>query len=1129
MPLRRYEIRNEYALADPQLYNQPPNLKDDPEALLEAVAMSGFVGLLRQLGDLSEFASEIFHDLHEEVMTTSARGHGLMTRLQQLEADVPLVERALLSQTTHSQFLHKGGIDWHTNFRMEQNQITRGDLPRFIMDSYEECRGPPRLFLLDKFDTAGAGACLKRYSDPSFYKSSFETAQIKDQMEKRARKFKMKSSYRRYRETPGSTPASHPKLHELLAEDKTQIQNGAPLHHVKMKRRPSSSSLLNSPTGKSYMEKYLDSVSPLSKLPYNSPLRLEMEPSNSSELIPEIHEVYVSSPVNKSRKREISSAPSPSRQGIVREQSLDDLNVNIIEKGVLKSSESTPDIKSENMPSTLGMAEDFKKLVGDNEDRKADTSSDGYRSDDINEVENFVDAAHTMEPEAETKIDERHKSDINVFMDEKEGEDSNTHEEWQKLEAQCSASMSAGNSYPSDDDNNSLIEGRFSLSYSSPPSNLSRTALANGDAAAEVHSFTDRVVDSGTYTQVLDDRNSEIPSEASTHSSYILDSDTDKKISEDTSQEDLPTKDTEDGATANLSNRGLETPDSVILSTEAQYSETAALPDTSTDDQLVVVKPGCIVVEAENVISLTTENKRAALGLALVGIDCSEVENKPVVLSNGSACDLVEDRTPADWVHFNSFCNKEVAGAPLDFFSRSAKSDTSESASTEEAHSHFTHLGSEAICEVANEDNDTCLDAIGSPSEGTLKLQNECNSNGDLCQDKLETNEFSTERHEAGKGSEVDSTSFTLGSHEPSSSELFDNVDDSLCAARGENLLNLSDDTNDLLTLRLSFRESESKQPPLGHLSNSTEGTMPSGSHSPPESGSHSENGFEDSTDVSEVTHHQPLANAEPVNPCISFPPEDDEKPLQDPQNLNEKTMEPCTNFFTTQPDTATEMIQQDIPTPEAKTLLHLPSQEGENFQQDSLSGVEMEPISNSSKPFRYASPPSEKEAIDHQHLQAAALTREDDIPFVGQLVQPHNSLTTPNDGSEHGLVDLEEEMMDVEDGRPNGIRRTKILRGPRPPDALIEAVASHDKSMLRKVTERALPQLDPKEDERNSLLEQIRNMSFSLKPAAVTRPSVQGPRTNLKLVAILEKANAIRQALAGSDDDEDEDSWSDS
>lgn len=43
------------------------------------------------------------------------------------------------------------GLDWHPNMHMNQSLITQGDLPRFVMDSYEECRGPPRLFLLDKY------------------------------------------------------------------------------------------------------------------------------------------------------------------------------------------------------------------------------------------------------------------------------------------------------------------------------------------------------------------------------------------------------------------------------------------------------------------------------------------------------------------------------------------------------------------------------------------------------------------------------------------------------------------------------------------------------------------------------------------------------------------------------------------------------------------------------------------------------------------------------------------------------------------------------------------------------------------------------------------------------------------
>jgi hypothetical protein len=53
MPLVRYEVRCEYSLANPELYRSAA--RDDPEALLEGVAMAGLVGIVRQLGDLAEY------------------------------------------------------------------------------------------------------------------------------------------------------------------------------------------------------------------------------------------------------------------------------------------------------------------------------------------------------------------------------------------------------------------------------------------------------------------------------------------------------------------------------------------------------------------------------------------------------------------------------------------------------------------------------------------------------------------------------------------------------------------------------------------------------------------------------------------------------------------------------------------------------------------------------------------------------------------------------------------------------------------------------------------------------------------------------------------------------------------
>ncbi|XVE88201.1 hypothetical protein DITRI_Ditri19aG0049800 [Diplodiscus trichospermus] len=199
MPLVRAQVRNEYGLGQPELYKDVN--REDPKAVLDGVAVAGLVGILRQLGDLAEFAAEVFHGLQEQVMSTASRSHKLMIRVQRIEAALPPLEKAVLAQTSHIHFAYTAGSEWHPRIRNEKNHFIYNDLPRFIMDSYEVCRDPPRLHLLDKFDAGGPGSCLKRYSDPTYFKkasgSSIDEDDEKVPREKKTRKSKKRRSSRR--------------------------------------------------------------------------------------------------------------------------------------------------------------------------------------------------------------------------------------------------------------------------------------------------------------------------------------------------------------------------------------------------------------------------------------------------------------------------------------------------------------------------------------------------------------------------------------------------------------------------------------------------------------------------------------------------------------------------------------------------------------------------------------------------------------------------------------------------------------------------------------------------------------------------------------------------------------------
>ncbi|KAJ3693883.1 hypothetical protein LUZ60_009363 [Juncus effusus] len=219
MPLVRFQVRNEYGMGDPELY-RPAVKREEPKPVLDGVAVAGLVGILRQLGDMAEFAADIFHDLHEEVIATSARGRRVLTRVRNIEAALPSIEKAVKGQTSHIHLAYVPGIDFHAHVRIERSHLLSTDLPRFMMDSYEECRDPPRLYLLDKFDSGGSGVCLKRYSDPTFFHKAWDMLSKVQKAENAQRDKKYNKIKRNHGRNNGAMQHSSPMSH---------IRNGSDL------------------------------------------------------------------------------------------------------------------------------------------------------------------------------------------------------------------------------------------------------------------------------------------------------------------------------------------------------------------------------------------------------------------------------------------------------------------------------------------------------------------------------------------------------------------------------------------------------------------------------------------------------------------------------------------------------------------------------------------------------------------------------------------------------------------------------------------------------------------------------------------------------------------------------------
>ncbi|XP_043689548.1 protein SCAR3-like isoform X2 [Telopea speciosissima] len=429
MPLARVVVRNEYGLGAPELYNAANG--EDPKAILNGVAISGLVGILRQLGDLAEFASEVFHDLQEQVMATASRNHKMMVRVQQIEAALPPLEKAVMSQSSCIHFAYTTGSYWHHKIQTEQNHLIYSDLPQFIVDSYEECRDPPCLNLLDRFDSGGSGACMKRYSDPSFFKrvlaSSVSTDADKVQRENKAHKSKKRGSRHRNGEISrvGSMPRHSGRMQ--FASPKIYGQRSAPETVSLFNVRSNSelhdrSSSFDSRNKSSFMESVFDG---------SSSMRTDNEGNNvflTSRLKIQCTETLDSVLPEKQNGPAVDDLPHSS----LKEQSTTNTSIatwdekSEIVKSEIQQCDSIIDDQfeaSELHPVSSGISKLGKEtsILGyaDSEDvlfidvNMPKSVSVGNQFDEIeSELDNYMDALNTMDSEVESDLECQTKREV---------------------------------------------------------------------------------------------------------------------------------------------------------------------------------------------------------------------------------------------------------------------------------------------------------------------------------------------------------------------------------------------------------------------------------------------------------------------------------------------------------------------------------------------------------------------------------------------------------------------------------------------------------------------------------------------------------------------------------------------
>jgi len=237
------------------------------------------------------------------------------------------------------------------------------------------------------------------------------------------------------------------RLHQLLLEERIENGYSNPARLVKLKKRHLNGPSVEGKSGKSYMEKFLETPSPDYKMICETsifPLPVKLTSDDTGEAGIKILEISSFSPLKKSTGRNENTCSSPNEQEFEINQFPEEVGETNGDLVMVKEQISAG-VTDEMSFNDVKVSDETELAI--NEQKKIENSLNRYHSDDVtSEVDNYMDALTTMESELETDDEYKPKRS---FLKNQKVTDVNNKE--RRLQARFSGSQSFGDSSTSDD------------------------------------------------------------------------------------------------------------------------------------------------------------------------------------------------------------------------------------------------------------------------------------------------------------------------------------------------------------------------------------------------------------------------------------------------------------------------------------------------------------------------------------------------------------------------------------------------------------------------------------------------------------------------------------------------------